>query len=94
MPTTKAKLAALKELRELPVDAGQLWRSTPVGGVPPVDECAVLKLARAIHRAESTRCSTSWSAQDRAAAYFNKHGLAETLSEAFRLAELALPDSD
>ena len=91
MASTKAKLAALKEGRELPVDASKLWCSTPVGGVPPTDERAVLKLARAIHAAEAEHCVTSWSAQERAAAYFNEHGLAATLTEAFRLEALRLP---
>ena len=91
MASSKAKLAALKEGRELPVDASKLWCSTPVGGVPPTDERVVLKLARAIHAAEDVHCVTSWSAQARAVAFYNEHGFAAALAESFRLEALRLP---
>jgi hypothetical protein len=86
-PNTKKKLDALKEGRELPVDPVNLSYVQE----PGTDERAVLDLARAIHRAESTGCAVSWSAQERAAAYFNEHGLIGTLDEMFRLEERALP---
>ena len=85
MASTRQKLEALKAGRELPVDVRSLWRSTSIGDVPPPDERAVLLLARAIHRAESNNVATSWSAQTRAADYFNAWGLAGTLDEILRL---------
>lgn len=88
-PSTKQKLEALKEGRELPVDPHALSTVSH----PGTDERAVLDLARAIHRAESTGCAVSWSAQERAAAYFNEHGLIGTLDEMFRLEALALPNA-
>jgi len=90
MASVKKKLEALKSGKELPVDVRNLWKSTAVGQVPDTDERCVLGLARAIHRAESRDVSTSWSAQERAAAYYNKHGLAKALDEMFRLEALAL----
>lgn len=89
-PSVKQKLEALKAGRELPVNPDTLWRGT-VGAVPDTDERAVLDLARAIHRAESNDCAVSWSAQERAAKFFNASGLIETLDEMFRLEALALP---
>ena len=56
-----------------------------------VEDKAALRLARAIHAAESTDCSTSWSAQERAEAFFNEHGLIATLDECERLEKLRLP---
>jgi len=73
------------------VEANKMWRSTPIGGVPSVECRAVLMLARAMHAAESEHCVTSWSAQERAAAYFNANGMAATLTEGFRLEGLRLP---
>lgn len=61
------------------------------GTYPSVEEKATLELARAIHRAESTDVSTSWSAQERAMEFANSHTLGETLDEMFRLEKLALP---
>jgi hypothetical protein len=61
----------------------------PVGHYPGVEDKAALQLARAIHYSESTHCVTSWSAQERAQAFFNEHGLAATLDEIFRLESLA-----
>ena len=49
------------------------------------DERAVHQLAAAIHWAESDACAISWSAQTRAADFYNAHGLARTLDEIFRL---------
>jgi len=57
------------------------------------DSCA-RRLARAIHATESTDCCTSWSAQERAQAYFNQHGLARALDECARLEALRLIDAD
>jgi hypothetical protein len=82
--TTKDKLEALKRGVDLPVDPYAMAHGE-VGQVPPTDERAVMRLSRAIHWAESEDCSVSWSAQERAASYFNEHGLAKTLAEAFRL---------
>jgi len=59
-----------------------------------VEDKAALRLARAIHASESTHCVTSWSAQERAETYFNKHGLAATLDECERLEALRLPDAE
>ena len=88
------RMRALREGREPQVDVKNLWRSTPVGGVPLPEERAVLRLARAIHAAESTFCATSWSAQERAGEYFNANGLGATLDEATRLEALRLPSAD
>jgi hypothetical protein len=57
------------------------------------DSCA-RRLARAIHAAESTCCSTSWSAQERAETFFNANGLARSLDACARLEALRLPDAD
>jgi hypothetical protein len=66
----------------------------PAGSYPNVEDKAARELARAIHAAESTDVATSWSAQERAEAFFNKHGLAATLDECRRLEALRLPDAD
>lgn len=87
--TTKQKLEALRRGVELPVDPRNM--SMDVGEVPPTDERAVLQLAHVIHRTESRSWVTSWSALERAAAYFNEHGLSRTLTEMFRLEALVLP---
>lgn len=87
------KLAVLKAGGEPKVTTADLMACEP-GEVPLPDERCVLQLARAIHRAESTDVATSWSAQERAMAYFNAHGLADSLDEMFRLEALALPDAD
>jgi len=55
------------------------------GEVPGTEDRAALRLARAIHRSESTDVATSWSAQERAQDFFNAHGLARTLDECERL---------
>lgn len=70
-----------------------LLYGTSIGDVPGPDVRAVLELAVAIHYAESTDRSVdaSWSAQERAREFFNKHGLAATFDEARRLEALALP---
>lgn len=95
LTTTAQKLAALRdEGRELPVTRDDLLYGTAVGDVPGPDVRAVLELATAIHRSESTDCSVSWPAQERARVYFNEHGLAATLDEARRLEALALPGAD
>ena len=57
------------------------------------DSCAH-RLARAIHAAESTSCVTSWSAQERAEAYYNANGLARSLDECERFEALRLHDAD
>lgn len=61
------------------------------GTTPNTADRAALRLARAIHYAESTHCVTSWSAQERAESYYNMHGLAATLDEAARLEACPLP---
>jgi hypothetical protein len=66
------------------VTAEDLWRGTP-GEVPETEELAIMALARAIHRAESTGCAVSWSAQERAMKFHNEHGLIATLDEVLRL---------
>jgi len=68
-----------------------LHKQYDAGHYPSVEDCAALRLARAIHYAESTHCATSWSAQERAQKYFNEHGLARTLDECERLEALRLP---
>jgi hypothetical protein len=82
--SVRKKLEALKAGRELPVDVYALAHGR-VGDVPDTDERAVLELACAIHHAESDRVAVSWEAQERAAQYFNTHGLSKTLDEMFRL---------
>ena len=56
------------------------------------DSCA-LRLARAIHGAESTSCVTSWSAQVRAENFYNTFGMSASLDECVRLENLRLPDA-
>jgi hypothetical protein len=63
------------------------------GDYPGVEEKAARDLARAIHWSESTDCSISWSAQERAMNFYNQHGFAATLDEMFRLRKLALPEN-
>ena len=55
------------------------------GTTPGTEDRAALRLARAIHRAESSDVATSWSAQERAQAFYAEHGLARTLDECTRL---------
>jgi hypothetical protein len=57
------------------------------------DSCAH-RLASAIHAAESTSCVTSWSAQERAEAFYNANGLARSLDECERFEALRLVDAD
>ena len=63
------------------------------GEVEPVPFRAAMKLARAIHHSESQKVAISWSAQERAEAFFNEHGLSATLTEATRLETLAITDN-
>lgn len=65
-----------------------------VGAVPGPDVRCTLRLARAIHRAESTSCVTSWPAQERALAYYNAHGLGAALDECARLEAIPLASED
>ncbi len=85
LTSTRAKLAALRDGRELPLTADDVAFGTEVGDVPGPDVRAVLRLARAIHRTESTNVSISWPAQERAREFFNEHGLARTLDRATEL---------
>lgn len=88
--STRTKLAALRdEGRELPVTRDDLLYGTEVGDVPGPDVRAVLRLACAIHHAESTDVSISWAAQERAREFFNEHGLARTLDRATELEAVA-----
>jgi hypothetical protein len=66
----------------------------PIGSYPGTDDSCALRLARAIHAAESTHCVTSWSAQERAEAYHNAHGLASALDECKRLEAIRLPNAN
>jgi hypothetical protein len=66
----------------------------PAGSYPNTEDRAAMRLARAIHAAESTHCVVSWSAQERAEEHYNAHGLARTLDECERLEALRLPDAD
>lgn len=54
------------------------------------DESATHRLAAAIHWAESDCVAISWSAQLRAAAFYNDYGLARALDECVRLEALRL----
>lgn len=56
-----------------------------VGTYPSVEEKAVLELAAAMHRAESTDIAISWSAQERAQKFANEHSLSEVLDLMFKL---------
>jgi len=85
MSKARKRLDVLKAGGIPQVTPHDLWAGTPVGDVPDVEERAVLGLARAIHHAESTDCSISWSAQERALAFYNERGLGDTLDEMFRL---------
>lgn len=78
------RIAALANGKELPVSLGDMM-DQEVGSVPGPEVRAVLRLACAMHQAESDDCAVSWSAQERARAYINKHGLAACLDEAARL---------
>lgn len=84
--TTKQKLAALREGRELPVDARALALEMRPGEYPDPDERAVLILSSMYQRAENPNyAAVSWANQERAAAYFNAHGLIATLDEIVRI---------
>ena len=81
--TTREKLEALKRGRELPVDPRAL--GTP-GQTPGTDERAFRTLAREYQRKEDPDyVSISWANQEKAAGYFNVHGLAKTLDEIVRV---------
>lgn len=80
--TTKQKLEALREGREMPVTVDDLVYGTEVGDVPGPDVRAVLELARVI---DAHKPSISWAAQEEARQYFNAHGLAATLDRAREL---------
>jgi hypothetical protein len=58
------------------------------------EETCTLRLARAIHAAESDSCATSWSAQVRAEVFQNAYGLARALDECTRLEALRRPTAD
>jgi len=90
----KEKIEDLRAGRLPQVNASTMYRDTAVGDVPGVEERVVLRLARAIHASESTFCVTSWSAQERAADYFNERGLGEALDFAARLEAQRLPGAD
>jgi len=78
------KLRDLQQGREPHVTKADLMAHMP-GEVPLPEERAVLQLAHAIHRAESSDAVTSWSAQERAMDFFNTHGLGATLDRMFEL---------
>ena len=82
--TSHDRLAALREGRELPVTVDDLVYS-PVGQVPGPEVRAVLELASALHRSRSSDCAVSWGAQEEAREFFNKNGLAATLTRIFEL---------
>lgn len=90
--TPKARLDASKQGKDLPVTLGDMF-DQQVGSVPGPEVRAVHDLARAIHYSESTECSVSWEAQERAREFFNLHGFVKTLDEMFRLKALQLPDA-
>ena len=87
-------MKADKKLRVMhePQSKADLRKLHPAGTYMNVEDKAALRLACAIHAAESTDCVTSWSAQERAEAYFNTYGLSATLDECVRLEALRLPD--
>lgn len=86
MATTRQKLDALKNGRELPVDV----RAMAFVEYPGTDERAVLTLAREYQRVEDpNRAATSWACQERAADYFNARGLARTIDEIIRIGGLS-----
>ena len=85
-PSTKAKLEALKSGRELPVNPRALAMDMKPGEYPATDEKAVLTLAEVYQNAEGDkRAAVSWKNQEKAAKYFNEHGLVETLDEIVRV---------
>lgn len=88
--TPTAKRLASKT--ELPVTLGDMM-DQEVGTVPGPEVRVVHELAMAMHRTESTECSVSWAAQERARAFINEHGFVAALDELFRLKPLALPDA-
>lgn len=79
-----ARVAALREGKELPVTRGDML-DIEVGQVPGPHVRAVMALASAIHRAEGNGCSVSWPTQEKAREFFNEHGMAATLDECRRL---------
>lgn len=64
----------------------------PAGTYANTEDRAAMRLARAIHFAESTCVSVSWNAQTRAQAFYNANGLARTLDESARLEAIAIAD--
>lgn len=82
MPKVKDKLAALKQGVELPVDLQELATER----FPDTDEKAVLELATALQEAEKPDyVVVSWACQEKAAQFFNEHGLRATLDKLFEL---------
>lgn len=58
-----------------------------LGNVPGPDVRAIFELAEAYQRQEDPDyCVISWANQERAAQFFNRHGLGDTLAEASALA--------
>lgn len=79
-----ARVAALREGKELPVTRGDML-DIEVGQVPGPHVRAIMSLSSAINRSEGNRCSVSWEMQERARAFYNEHGMAATLDECRRL---------
>lgn len=71
-------------------DKANLGVQHQTGSYPCVADKAALELARALHDSESLHCVTSWSAQERAQAFYNERGLGATLDEIQRLLPLGL----
>jgi hypothetical protein len=81
-PTTREKLEALKRGVELPVNLDLMQPGDYAGP----DERAVLTLARVYEAAIDPDYSViSRASQEKAEAFFNAHGLLETLDECLRV---------
>lgn len=89
-PLSKRIVALRESGTELPVTLGDVM-DQEVGSVPGPEVRVVHELARAMHRAESTDCSVSWAAQERARSFINEHGFVAALDELFRLKPLSIP---
>lgn len=70
------------EMMERKVDFSRLEKP---GSYDDVQTKAARQLAREIHWSESDDVAISWSALERAQAFYNEHGLADTLDKMFDL---------
>lgn len=83
--TRRRTVDRVQALMDAKVDLGRL---DPPGTYDDLHHKLARQLAYAMHCAESDDVAVSWSAQERAQAFFNAHGFEATLDELLRLEAL------